>query len=261
MKLIGETLNIEQLSSNEKKEMFSLYRSFFDFADETVFEHDLIEKDWVILLRDKNNYEIQGFSTQSMLTAREKNKKIRALFSGDTIIHKDYWGEWELIRQWGRLALSVIQAHGADELYWFLICMGYKTYRFLPVFFKDFYPCYNKPTPKSMKKNIELFATAKFKSQFDPKKGIIRLNGNRVALKEGLADIRPNLMNNAHIRYFSRMNPGHSNGDELACIAKLSMENFKWSANRIAKFDDFTPMGFNRISKESDFEGTIRIAQ
>ena len=41
---------------------------------------------------------------------------------------------------WGGLALSLIDERPGAELYWFLIAKGYKTYRFLPVFFRSSIP-------------------------------------------------------------------------------------------------------------------------
>ena len=50
---------------------------------------------------------------------------------------------------WGRLMLSLEEVGAGQHLYWLLTSKGYKTYRFLPVFFNEFYPCFSSPTPKT----------------------------------------------------------------------------------------------------------------
>src|SRR5205823_6261147 len=104
--------------------------------------------DWVIQLIDPVTDALCGFSTQALLDVDVAGRRpVKALFSGDTIIDRGHWGVSALTRVWGRLALSLIDALPSTELYWFLISKGYKTYRFLPVFFREFYPRHDAPTP------------------------------------------------------------------------------------------------------------------
>ena len=106
---------------------------------------DLQAKQWVILLYDDNR--LCGFSTQVVFDFPHEHRLTRILFSGDTIIDKHYWGSLALPVAWGRLMLLLQSSRPDTDLFWLLTSKGYKTYRFLPVFFHEFYPCYCTPTP------------------------------------------------------------------------------------------------------------------
>lgn len=233
MKLKGELLNIKDLSIKIRSELFQLYSTYFENALYNVFMDDLNEKDWIIILKESETKKIKGFSTQMLMQQNIDSKIYKALFSGDTIIEKNYWGETELMRVWGKLAIYLIEKYPNDNLYWFLISMGYKTYRFLPLFFKSYYPSYNDYSTNNLKDILDRFAFAKFPKEYSPLKGIINLNGTSVFLKKGVADISDNLLKNKHIQFFIKKNPYYYKGDELACITRLSKDNFTIQAMKI----------------------------
>src|SRR6187549_821036 len=58
-----------ELSARDRDEMFALYASYFA-ADRDVFERDLDEKHWVVLLRDDEG-RVDGFSTLMRLDVGE----------------------------------------------------------------------------------------------------------------------------------------------------------------------------------------------
>src|SRR5213075_2720173 len=86
-------------------------------------------------------------------------KAIVAFFSGDTIVDREYWGESVLSRLWSQTVFAeaerLIAERPAMTVYWFLICSGYKTWRFLPVFFREFYPNAGRPTPPHVRRILD----------------------------------------------------------------------------------------------------------
>jgi len=40
-------------------------------------------------------------------------------------------------------------------------------------------------------------------------------------------------LQNPHIRFFTEKNPCHGMGDELACLAEVSLDNFTPAVNRL----------------------------
>ena len=85
---------------------------------------------------------------------------------------QQYWGESDakpavepdgFRRSRSHLGETAVE-HG---LYWFLICSGYKTWRFLPVFFRDFYPNPEAPTPSHVKHILDTLGDVKFGSQYN----------------------------------------------------------------------------------------------
>ena len=73
---------------------------------------------------------------------------IRAVFNGNTIVDQDHWGQQELVRTWTRFMAERKAEDPATPLYWYLISSGYRTYMYLPLFYREFYPRYDRPTPR-----------------------------------------------------------------------------------------------------------------
>src|SRR5262249_34598067 len=132
-RLSGAVVPPAALGAAERDRMYQLLGAAFRDVGRGQFEADLAEKEWVILLRDAAR-RLRGFSTLMRLRQRVDGRPVLAFFSGDTIIERECWGDDELPRQWGRVVFGLAAAEPAAEAYWFLICSGYKTYRFLPVF-------------------------------------------------------------------------------------------------------------------------------
>jgi hypothetical protein len=128
---------------------------------------------------------------------------------------------------WGRLMLSLGVAHPGRELFWLLTSKGYKTYRFLPVFFHAFYPCHTTDTPSFEKALLRSIATKCFGERFDVAAGILRAEPGAQRLREGVAEIDGRRMRDPHVAFFQRRNPGHARGDELVCLARFHPDNLK----------------------------------
>jgi hypothetical protein len=233
MKLDGRLVQAAALSAEERAQMFALMDSYYDGVSLAAFDADLAEKHWVIQLLDPRTEQLCGFSTQMLLRADVAGLPVSALFSGDTIVARDHWGDTALAHIWGRLALGLIGRLGPAELYWFLISKGYKTYRYLPLFFREFYPRYQAPTLERPQAVLDALARAKYPSAYDPSRGIIPAGTGKERLRPGVADISPERLRDPHVRFFEARNPRHARGDELCCLAPLTRANFTPAAWRV----------------------------
>jgi hypothetical protein len=213
--------------------MFSLMETYYEHMDHLEFEADLDEKHWVILLQDSTRGIVRGFSTQMVLDLAVDGRPVRALFSGDTIVDREHWAHNRLTHVWGQFVLSLIDADPSARLFWFLISKGYKTYRFLPVFFHDFYPRYDDPTPAWASRVIDALGRHKYPTAYDSGAGIVRADPIGCRLRPKVAAITDRRLRDPHVRFFAEANPGHARGDELCCIAPLTRENFTSAAYRI----------------------------
>jgi hypothetical protein len=219
------------LGEGERGAMRRLLGRYFDGVDPGRFEADLAEKEWAILLHDATG-ELRGFSTLMRLRQVVDGRRVLAFFSGDTIIERDFWGDDELPRQWGRLVFPLAAAEPDAEAYWFLICSGYKTYRFLPVFYREFYPAAGRAMPAAARRVLDALATAKFGAAYDPVRGVVRLAG-ATPLRDGVAEITPRRLRDPHVAFFVAANPGHARGDELACLVRLHRDNVTRAGRRM----------------------------
>ena len=209
------------LSRHERDAMFALYTTYFATSDRMTFERDLAEKEWVIVLANGDG-RIEGFSTLMRMQAGGAT----VFFSGDTIVARHRWGSFDLPRMWARHVFS----HAGANTYWFLISSGWRTYRFLPLFFRDFYP-----RNASLKPLLDAIALSKFAEAYDARTGVIRL-ATPAPLRGGVSDPDAR-MTNPHVRFFVEANPGHADGDELACLVPI-------------RFDNLTPAGLRMIGSD-----------
>jgi hypothetical protein len=225
MKLESQTIAVSELPPDLAGQMCQLMQAHYDGVSEKQFLADLQVKQWVILLF--HNGVLCGFSTQALFDHYHERRLIKILFSGDTIIDKDHWGSLALPVAWGRLMLSLHSAYPDTELYWLLTSKGYKTYRFLPVFFHEFYPCYAAETPEFEQTLLSNVATQRFGRRFDAATGVLRAESGAQRLREGIAELDDKRLRDRHVAYFQRQNPGHSQGDELVCLARCHPDNLK----------------------------------
>ena len=224
-RLVGSMVPIAAVTLSERHDMYALMRTYFDGTTRVRFESDLREKESVILLRDELSGRVQGFSTFTRMRAGDL---VVAFFSGDTIIDREFWGETVLARIWGETVFAeaerIAAAAPGTSVYWFLISSGYKTWRFLPLFFRQFYPNMEAPTPPQIRLLLDTLGTQRFGDEYLPDRGIVRFR-EPTPLRRGVAELTDARLRDPRIAFFARMNPGHAEGDELACIAELSRAN------------------------------------
>ncbi|NJN84116.1 MAG: hypothetical protein HC802_18795 [Caldilineaceae bacterium] len=216
--------------------MYNLLAAYFENVTEEHFTRDLNEKDWVVLLSDASSGVVKGFSTLLQIRMMVGDMPIVALFSGDTIIDRAYWGEAELPRIWGahvfELADSVAESDPGAKVYWFLISSGYKTYRFLTVFFRRYFPRYAEATPPEIKQILDALARAKFGDEYDAASGLIRF-AHPSPLRDGVAEVTPQRLRDPHIHFFVESNPGYMQGDQLACLVEIARDNLTPAGRRM----------------------------
>jgi hypothetical protein len=230
MELHGQLMEASKLTDNNIRAMFELMDTFYDQMFYSNFIRDLSEKDYCILLLDEAGC-IKGFSTQKLITVPLNGKEVHGVFSGDTIIHKEYWGSMELYKVF---AQSFIQSGSQyPEFYWFLISKGYKTYKMLPLFFKSFYPNCQESTPTYEKQIMDVFGHLKYPGEYNEMTGVVEYRGQKDKLKEHVADITEKQLRDKNIRYFINANPGYSIGHDLVCLTRLNADNLRPTARRL----------------------------
>lgn len=220
-----------RLGSRTREEMFALHGRHFANVSRGKFLADLDEKDWVILLRDAAG-RTAGFSTQKLLAGIPGAGGARFLFSGDTIVAPDHWNTPYLAGCFGHLMLRLIREHPRTPLYWFLISKGYRTYRFLPVFFKRFWPGPHTAAPPGGAELLRTVATWKFGACYDAADGLVKdPSGDR--LTAPLAAVPDAKRRDPCTRFFLERNPRYDLGHELACLAPITADNFTAPARRV----------------------------
>jgi len=222
------------LSKPGIQSMFRVFSENFEGATMETFERDLDNKNWVILLRDSTSNEIEGFSTLALYETIFNHKPLSVVYSGDTIIRREYWGTPQLPSTWIKTVLEK-SVNMIQPLYWLLISSGYKTYRFLTVFYKEFYPRYDALTPPDIQSLMEHLATQRFGSDYHCEEGVVRFRDGATPLREGVAEVTDSRLHDPHVAFYLERNPGYVNGDELVCITRVHPDNFTPAGRRMAR--------------------------
>ncbi len=222
----------ESLNATQRDEMFVLLAAHFEGVTRERFERDLAEKNWVVEIRCDGR--LFGFSTLLVREAQHEGKAITAVYSGDTIVASEARGSTALARSW-IAAVNAIRA-GLDmrPCYWLLLTSGFRTYRFLPVFWREFFPRHCKPTPPDTQRLLSQLASAQYGTSFDSATGLVRFTQPQM-LRGRLSLVPPGREKDADVAFFLARNPNHAQGDELVCLTEISEANLTPAGRRVVK--------------------------
>lgn len=230
----GELIERARLGLADRTAMCELLARNFENVAPAVFEADLAAKQYVIALRDEQEI-LRGFTTFAIEPVRIAGERVWTLYSGDTIVDRAHWGSPALAAAWIGAVRGLREQLNVDRLVWLLICSGPRTYRFLPVFFRDFYPRFDTPTPSALQTRMHRLAAARYGEQYDPARGIVVLRHPQPLRAE--LTFERGIPNDGHVGFFHRQNPGHGEGDELVCYTDLSDDNLTRAGARMVRFD------------------------
>ena len=237
-RLSADVIPRERITRSDREEMYQLLEAYYQNTSVQQFAHDLAEKDTVILLRDPEDARVVGFSTLMKIEITIENRNVIGFFSGDTIIAREHWGSSLLARLWATTVFREadrIRQHSPDTLvYWFLISAGYKTWRYLPTFFVAYAPHPDLRQSPFDRQVLQTLATKKFGDDYHAEAGIVRFRRAN-PLRPGVAEVTERRLRDPLVEFFVRMNPGHGQGDELACLVPISRSNLTPAGLRMLK--------------------------
>ena len=219
-----------ELLTTEKAAMFELLSQHFLGVTAEQFARDLAEKHLAILLR--RGEMLVGFSTLLAYTTSFEGEQLAVIYSGDTIVAPTAWGTTALPRAWVAGVEALRARLPAGRCFWLLLTSGFRTYRFLPVFWREFFPRFDTATPLTMQRLLNQLASERFGAQFTPDTGIVRFNSPQ-RLREHLKNVPEGREQDPHITFFLSRNPGYENGNELVCLTELCAENLTAAGRRM----------------------------
>ena len=221
----------DRLDTRDRDRMFSLLRKHFAGVVRQVFDSDLDEKNWVILVENEEG-RLVGFSTILQYESEYGGETFNVIYSGDTIMDRSAWRSFCLPRAWIKTVREIYRRDQGRRLVWLLITSGYRTYRFLPVFWKQYYPRYDKDTPSDVSEIMHHLARERFGDKYAQDLGIVRFEHPHRLIDE-LAGVPEGRLSDPHIAYFNQLNPGHTRGDELVCFAEINDDNLSAAGRRM----------------------------
>jgi hypothetical protein len=225
-----------RISADEEERLFQLHSRFFQNLDRDVFHEDFREKDWVITVSE--GQDPVAFSTIRLYQETTDGRSVWILFSGDTVVHPDYWSRNLLVPPFGAFLARLMEERSGEEVYWFLITKGYRTFMFLPVFFRQFVPAVENDAPPAWKQLLDTVARRRFPDCYDPCTGIVSHCGKRDFLVPELREVPESRRDGRWVRFFLEKNPGYVRGDELCCLTRISRENIRPLGLKMLEFKD-----------------------
>lgn len=210
------------LSAKTRRAMFGVFARQFEGVRFEDFLADLDSKNWVLLMEDDAG-AVKGFTTLLHYPTVHRGRRIQVVYSGDTVVDPSAAGTSVLWRSWLG-AVNQLRGSDAAPLYWLLIVSGFRTYRFMPLFWKRFHPRHDAPTPPELRELVDRLASERFGERYDPATGVVRLAVPQV-LREELREIPANRRQDADVAFFARADPGHVRGDELVCLTEIARDN------------------------------------
>lgn len=211
------------LSAADHMRMHSLMLHHFTNISADQFERDLVEKDWVVIIKSDDD-TIQGFTTLKQLEIEEEGKRVIGFYSGDTILSPEYWGERGWLTTWSRHVFLSAEQYPDATSYWILLTATHRTYQFLPAFFHEYYPDTDRQAGPREKRILDTFVRMKFPKEYDAHRGVVTLrDATPVRFPEEVEAAVP--LEDKYARRFVELNPGYLNGDFLACMTRINRNN------------------------------------
>jgi hypothetical protein len=227
---ISESVRRAALSHAQEEEMFVLLSRYFDGVSPEQFIDDLDEKTWVIQLRREGR--LVGFSTLLVRDSTFVGAPITAVYSGDTIVAPEAWGSPALARAWIATVNRIRAEQPERRCFWLLLTSGFRTYRFLPVFWREFYPRFESAIPPAHLELMQRLATEQYGHHYDPSAGLVRFPHPQ-RLRGALSEIPAGRSADPDVAFFLSRNPGHALGDELVCLTEICETNLTRAGQRM----------------------------
>lgn len=229
--MTGRLVQQRDLTADDRRAMHCLLDAHFEGVSIEQFRADLAEKNWVILLGD-DEATIAGFSTLLVYETTFRGDPVSVVYSGDTIVRPDAWGSAVLPRTWIASVNHLRSLYPHGRYYWLLITSGFRTYRFLPLFWKEFFPRHDARTPHDLLDLRHHLARERFGRRYDASTGIVRFDRPQ-ALRPALSGIPDGRLDDPHIAFFAAANSSHARGDELVCVTELCDANLTSAGRRM----------------------------
>jgi len=226
----GRLVPREALSVAQRDAMFALLALHFEGVAREHFEADLAEKNWALLI--ENERRLCGFSTLVFYETRYRGEAVAVVYSGDTIVERGAWGTSQLPRSWIGAVRALQRQSPRVPLYWLLLTSGFRTYRFLPLFFREFFPHPGPPTPPDLPARLAFLAEERLGARYLKQRGVVRF-ARPQRLRGELAEVPEGRRQDPHVAFFLERNPGWREGDELVCLTEIAYSNLTPAGRRM----------------------------
>jgi hypothetical protein len=218
------------LTPDQRERMLQLYTSLYELPTRDQFLFDLNAKDEVLLLWCGE--ELVGFTSFECFEFAFEDRAHRIVFSGDTVVRRDHWGQQALAPAWIHRMGRLQREQSETPLIWFLVVKGHRTFRYLPAFCLHFHPHWTQDTA-DLQPLAHALARHRYGSDFDAERGVVAFPRSHGHLKPEVAHPTPEECRHPAVSFFLERNPGFLHGDELVCLFPLDPALMRPLARRL----------------------------
>jgi len=212
------------LDDGTRNRMARLYLASYDGSSQALFLDDLAAKDEVLLVHSAG--ELIGFTTLRVFEHEWQGRRIRVIYSGDTVVERAHWGQQVLAFAWISRMGELKRELPDTPLMWLLLVKGHRTFRYLPVFGKSFYPHWSVDR-SDLKPLADALALEMFPDDYNAETGVVEFAESHGHLNPQIALPAPEELDREGVRFFLQRNPGFQRGHELVCLCEVEEHNMK----------------------------------
>lgn len=219
----SQVKSIDALTVTEVYQMHGVFIKYYNNADFETFVSDINKKHYVLIITDRQNGNIVGFSTLAIFDLQYKGKKAYGIFSGDTILEKQYWGSRRWQVTWALFFLKLKLKSPMTPFFWLLISKGYKTYLLLANNFIHYYPRVDHED-HDLARVVDTYCEDLYPEYYRKEEKILDFGDQYQNLKDGVAEIIDDLKSTQpKIQFFEEKNPEWRRGTELPCVGLMEI--------------------------------------
>lgn len=226
-------LPVKQIDQENRDRMFELMSAQFENVEREQFEHDLDKKDEVFMVTTAEG-RLEGFSTLVALHTEVAGEPIVGLFSGDTIIDPQHWGDRQFLRVVGQRLFELADQWPDRKTYWLLLTCTFRSYRLIAGVFEESAPRHDQPNRPELKNSLDALVSHIFPREYHPDQGIVILD-KTTPVRPERADVSERHLDDPHVDFFVRANPHYARGDFLCCLTHLVPSNLTPLGHRLLK--------------------------
>jgi hypothetical protein len=224
MGVITEVRATAAITPQEWDEIWSLTRSFYD-ADRGYAEEKLKAHRRTALFRSGEAATLVGMASLDVYPITFAGRKLAIIYTSHVLLQERFRGH-NLIQRLGlRTFVETRVRYPLRAIYWFFDTFSYKSYLLLPRNFREFWPRHDRMTPAWERSLIDQLARETYGTAWQAESGIVMRSG-RKRLRSEVAPVDEKLSRTPDIEFFSRINPGHAEGDMLVCLCPLNSANW-----------------------------------
>jgi hypothetical protein len=217
-------------------EMYTLFESYYEGTYAERFRQDLSEKDVAVLLTEPATGAIKGFTTVRVVGPKYHHQQCVVMYSGDTVVDREYWGEKSLQVSIQRfITLLRLRTRPWWPVYWMVTSKGFKTYLLVINNLRNAFPRHDLPTPPNVQLLQHTMGALKYGGRYHEDSNTVRFEGALDRVADGVSEPTAADLGNPDIQFFVDQNPNYAVGDELLVLAEFRLRDLVPVATKMAK--------------------------